>query len=52
MSIQLYRMNMTRLLNRLQFLNLKMIYLLKGSIVLYHLSNFMKEKKKKYNFLY
>ena len=36
---------MTRLLNRLQFLNLKMIRLLKGSIVLTHLSNFMKEKK-------
>ena len=46
MSIQLYGTNMTRLLNRLQFLNLKMIRLLKGSIVLTHLSKFMKEKKK------
>ena len=46
MSIQLYGTNKTRLLNRLQFLILKMIRLLKGSIVLTHLSNFMKEKKK------
>ena len=37
---------MTRLLNRLQFLHLKMIRLLKGSVVLAHLSNFMEEKKK------
>ena len=36
---------MTRLLNRLQFLHLKMICLLKGSVVSTHLSNFMKEKK-------
>ena len=37
---------MTRLLNRLQFLHLKMIRLLKGSVISTNLSNFMKEKKK------
>ena len=46
MSIQLYETNLTCLLNRVQFLNLKMIRLLKESVVLTHLSNFMKEKKK------
>ena len=46
MNIQLYETNLTCLLNKVQFLNLKMIRLLKESIALTHLSNFMKENKK------